>query len=62
MPKLVEQVFADADCSQGVGELGRGRYYERLLLDRNAAEPQRLNASTPRGSAMRSGGCGAPST
>jgi hypothetical protein len=45
MAKLVEAVFPKADCSQSVVELGRGRYYERLLLAKNAAQERPLRAS-----------------
>jgi hypothetical protein len=45
MPKLVEEVFPKSDCSQPIVTLGRGRYYERRLLDRNATEKRPLNAA-----------------
>jgi hypothetical protein len=44
MAGLVEDVFPKADCSQSVVELGRGRYYERLLLARGANQRPPLRA------------------
>jgi hypothetical protein len=45
MRKLVEDVFPKTNCSRTVVSLGRGRYYERLLLTRNATQKQRLGAA-----------------
>jgi Flp pilus assembly protein TadB len=45
MRKTVEGVFPEADCSASSVVIGRGRYYERLLLGRNRASPHPLSVA-----------------
>ncbi|MGH2841513.1 MAG: hypothetical protein ACRDKY_11895 [Solirubrobacteraceae bacterium] len=53
MPQRIEQIYPKADCAATRVVLGRGRYYERLLLDLNdRAErdmgPQRMREAIAR--------------
>ena len=44
MQRLIEEIYPKVDCDAAKVVLGRGRTYERLLLDLNDRSPRKLSA------------------